>query len=186
MDRYLDIRILPDPEFPTSQLMNALFAKLHRCLAKLGSEDLGVSFPEVDEERPTLGPVLRLHGSEAAFSTLLAQPWLVGMRDHIQLSAVSPVPAQVKYRRVRRVQAKSNPDRIRRRQMKRHGWTEDEARRRIPDTIRETLSLPYLSLESRSTGHRFHIFLRHEPAEAPSPGPFNAYGLSNIATVPWF
>lgn len=186
MDRYLDIRILRDPEFPTNQLMNVLFAKLHRCLVKLGSEDIGVSFPEVDEERPYLGTVLRLHGSEAAFSRLMAVPWLVGMRDHIQLSAVNPVPADVQYRRVRRVQAKSNPERIRRRQMKRHGWSEEEARERIPDTIRKTLSLPYLSLESRSTGQRFHIFLRHEPAEGPVQGSFNTYGLSATATVPWF
>ena len=32
MDHYLDIRLLPDPEFPAPLLMNALFTKLHRAL----------------------------------------------------------------------------------------------------------------------------------------------------------
>lgn len=186
MDRYLDIRILPDPEFPAHQLMNALFAKLHRCLARLGVDDIGVSFPEVDESRPSLGATLRLHGAEAAFQRLLAEPWLVGMRDHVEMTGVMPVPADVQYRRVRRAQAKSSPERLRRRQMKRHGWSEREARDRIPESIRQTLTLPFLSVESRSTGQRFHIFLRHELADGPSPGSFNAYGLSSTATVPWF
>ncbi|MET0043908.1 MAG: type I-F CRISPR-associated endoribonuclease Cas6/Csy4, partial [Candidatus Thiodiazotropha sp. 6PLUC3] len=30
MDHFQDLQILPDPEFSTPMLMNALFAKLHR------------------------------------------------------------------------------------------------------------------------------------------------------------
>lgn len=32
MDHYLDIRVLPDPEFSAQTLLEALFAKLHRAL----------------------------------------------------------------------------------------------------------------------------------------------------------
>lgn len=186
MDRYMDLRILPDPEFPTQQLMNALFTKLHRCLVRLSTSDVGVSFPEVDEQAPHLGRVLRIHGSDDSFARLMAEPWLVGMRDHIHIDPVSPVPDSVGYRRVRRVQAKSSPERIRRRQMKRHHWTEAEARSRIPDDIRRTVNLPHLRLESGSTKHRFLLFLLHEPADVPVNGAFNSYGLSGSATVPWF
>lgn len=186
MDRYLDIRILPDPEFPTQQLMNALFAKLHRCLARLESKDLGVSFPEVNEDAPHLGRVLRLHASDDGFAKVMRENWLIGMRDHVQIGEVSELPEAVGNCLVRRVQAKSNPDRIRRRQMKRHGWSEEEARSKISDGVGRLLKLPFLTVESHSTGHRFRLFLRHEPLNAAAAGTFNAYGLSASATVPWF
>lgn len=186
MDRYLDIEILPDPEFPAHQLMNALFSKLHRHLARLKATGIGVSFPQVDEKRPALGQLLRLHGDEGSLDRLMSEEWLVGMRDHIHVKGVLTVPAGVQYRQVRRVQVMSNPDRIRRRQMRRHGWTEEQARERIPDGVRETLKLPFLTVGSQSTGHRFPLFLEHRLAGGPAPGLFNAYGLSQTATIPWF
>jgi len=186
MDRHLDIEILPDPEFPTHQLMDALFAKLHRYLAMIQMTTVGVSFPRVDEKKPTLGQLLRLHGTDLDLNRLMSEEWLVGMRDHIHVKGVAPVPHGTEHRQVRRVQAKSNPDRIRRRQMRRHGWTEQEAIARIPASVRETLKLPFLSVGSLSTGHRFPLFLEHRAAPGPVAGPFNAYGLSAIATVPWF
>lgn len=47
MDHYLEIRVLPDPEFSSEMLMAALFAKLHRVLGARGQGDIGVSFPDV-------------------------------------------------------------------------------------------------------------------------------------------
>ncbi|HUH57875.1 MAG TPA: type I-F CRISPR-associated endoribonuclease Cas6/Csy4, partial [Pseudomonadales bacterium] len=32
MEYYLDIHLLPDPEFSEQELMNALFAKFHRAM----------------------------------------------------------------------------------------------------------------------------------------------------------
>ncbi|MDX2053252.1 MAG: type I-F CRISPR-associated endoribonuclease Cas6/Csy4 [Polyangiaceae bacterium] len=186
MDHYLDLRVLPDPEFPASQLMSALFMKLHRVLARTSAGNIGVSFPAVNEDAPHLGNTLRLHGTAQAFELLMREPWLTGMRDHISIGGVAAVPSNVAYRRVRRVQAKSNVERVRRRQMKRHGWSDAEARERIPRTAERTLSLPYLQLYSESTGHKFPLFLRHEAAESSTPGVFNAYGLSDTATLPWF
>ena len=123
MDHYLDIQLLPDPEFSTPHLMNALFAKLHRILGARGSDDIGVSFPSVGGTVVGLGNCLRLHGSEQALRHLMAQRWLTGMRDHVRCGEVTLVPASAGRLTVRRVQAKSNPERLRRRQMKRKGWT---------------------------------------------------------------
>jgi CRISPR-associated endonuclease Csy4 len=186
MNRYLDIRILPDPEFAPNHLMNALFAKLHRCLVRTGVDDVGISFPEVDPVKPHLGRVLRLHGTEDSFARLLSEEWLTGMRDHVQISGVQAVPGQVEHRRVRRVQVKSSPERIRRRQIKRHQWTAEEAKKRIPDSSARMLPLPFLSIQSISSGRRFNLFIDQERAERPVAGSFNAYGLSASATVPWF
>lgn len=187
MDHYLDIHIRPDPEFPSPQLMNALFAKLHRALVALPEENIGISFPAVDEKRPCLGNHLRLHGTSAALDSLMAQPWLSGMRDHLRLGELLPVPEGAQHRQVRRVQAKSNPERLRRRQMRRHGFSEEEARQRIPDSAARRLDLPYVQLRSQSSGQHFRLFIHHGPLRSqPVAGHINRYGLSDGCTVPWF
>lgn len=186
MSHYLDILLRPDPEIAPHQLMAALYAKLHLALVLLDSSTLGVSFPGYAEKPASLGNCLRVVGPEADLHRLLALPWLGGLQDHLHTSAVAVVPPQVGYRRLSRVQTKSNPQRLRRRQMKRHGLTEEEARARVPDSCAQTLALPFLTLRSSSTAQSFMLFVRCEVASAPAIGVFNAYGLSSTATIPWF
>lgn len=187
MDHYLEIRLLPDPEFVPTVLMNALFAKLHRALVELESRAIGISFPDVQSEPPAPGGRLRLHGTSDELQRLMALNWLTGMCDHITINQPTLVPAKVSYRSVRRVQAKSNPERLRRRLMKRKGITEDEARRAIPDSVAEQLKLPFVTIKSRSTGQEFRLFFDHQPVQSElKEGEFSRYGLSPTATVPWF
>lgn len=47
MDHYLDLRVLPDPEFNTEMLMAALFAKLHRALGARGKGILALASPSL-------------------------------------------------------------------------------------------------------------------------------------------
>lgn len=187
MDHYLDLKLLPDPEFPATQLMNALFAKLHRGLVELGCDDIGISFPDSARAGHGFGQRLRLHGTAAALDRLLARNWLSGMRDHVQLSELAAVPANAQHRGLRRVQVDSNPERLRRRAIKRHGLTEEQARQRIPDHAGKTTDLPFIDLRSQSSGQRFRLFIAQGPIQATAQaGTFNAYGLSREATVPWF
>ncbi|MBI4742770.1 MAG: type I-F CRISPR-associated endoribonuclease Cas6/Csy4 [Betaproteobacteria bacterium] len=187
MDAYIDIRLLPDPEFPPNLLMNALFGKLHRGLVGFGEEGIGVSFPEVREKSRSLGRHLRLHGPSATLERFMQTGWLKGMGDHLTASAPAAVPAQTHYRSVRRVQAKSNPERERRRLIARKGVSEEEARAAIPDACAEHLDLPCVVLNSHSTGQQFRLFIEHLPVQnQPRLGAFSAYGLSTSTTVPWF
>lgn len=187
MDHYVDIEVRPDPEFPAHQLMSALYAKLHRALVAQASAGIGVSFPGVDAQAPHLGTRLRLHASAAALSTLLVSDWLAGMRDHVALTPPALVPPAAQHRAVRRVQVKSSPERLRRRLMKRHQLTEEQARQRIPDSVGRMTDLPYVQLASTSTAQQFKLFLALGPAQSqPQAGDFNTYGLSATATVPWF
>jgi len=188
MDHYIDIHLRPDPEFAEHQLMQALYAKLHRALVQLGGDDIGVSFPTFKEAPPALGAHLRLHGRASSLDSLMDSGWLAGMRDHLQVSIVQPVPAAVRHRRVGRVQAKSNPERLRRRAMRRHGIDAEAARQRIPDDAAETLRLPFVQMGSRSTGQSsFPLFIQHGPIQTePVAGNFNRYGLSKESTIPWF
>lgn len=187
MTHYLDIHLLPDPEFAPHQLMATLYAKLHRALVHTGANTLGVCFPGYDKTTPRLGTQLRLVGPTGDLARLMEQDWLSGLRDHINVSTVAAVPTHALHQSLRRVQVKSNVDRIRRRQMKRHGLTEAQARERVPDTVVEMLRLPFIQLASSSTGQTFRMYLRlSEPQPNAIWGTFNSYGLSATATVPCF
>ncbi len=186
MDHYLDLRLRADPEFPQHQLMDALFARLHRALVQLDSTGIGLSFPDVRGLRGGLGARMRLHGTVAALEPLASLSWLVGMRDHVEVASVLEVPASASWISVRRIQAKSNVDRLRRRQMKRKGWTAEEAAAALPDSAAEMLDLPFLTVRSTSTGQTFRLFVHQQPAAVQQLGSFNAYGFSIEATLPRF
>lgn len=188
MDHYQDIRILPDPDFSTPMLMNAMFAKLHRALVQLNSSAIAVSFPKVEEKRPSLGNVLRLHGKEENLKTLLDQNWLKGMRDHLVVKEINTAPADAQHCRVRRVQVKSNAQRLRRRYRSRHeDATDADLVSLILESAEKRSDLPYLQLKSTSNGQSFLFFLEHQKPQVQAiAGEFNCYGLSGEATVPWF
>lgn len=187
MDAYIDIRLLPDPEFPATTLMSALFSKFHRGLVSHGEGAIGVSFPDVKDGSRSLGNRLRLHGTLETLRSFQQMDWLRGMRDHVAASAPAAVPTSGRHRVVRRVQVKSNPERERRRLMARKGITVEQAMRAIPDSAAAKLDLPYLVLNSQSTGQRFRLFVEHLAVQTQAvSGTFGAYGLSPTATVPWF
>lgn len=187
MDTFVDLRLLPDPEFPATILMNALFSKFHRGLVRFGEGGIGVSFPDTGEKIHSLGSRMRLHGNADTLRGFLESGWMQGMRDHVRIGSLAPVPSDVRYRIVRRVQAKSSPERLRRRLIARKGVSEAEAQQAIPDSAAETLALPFVLLQSQSTGQQFRLFIEHLPVQGQAQaGTFSAYGLSAEATIPWF
>ena len=187
MDHYIDITLLPDPEFPATTLMNALFSKLHRGLVDHGGRDIGVSFPEVAQDRRALGKRLRLHGSKESLERLMTVRWTQGMHDHVDIAPIRPVPADAMHCTIRRVQAKSSPERLRRRLIARKSISAEAARAAIPDAAARLLDLPYVEIASRTTSQRFKLFIEHlEPTSVAVRGEFSRYGLSANATVPWF
>ncbi len=187
LTHYIELHLRPDPEVAPTHLLTALYTRMHRALAAQGTTGIAVTFPDYSAERHTLGQRMRLHGSEAELQAWATGPWLGGMRDHVSVSPVAGVPANVQYRTLRRLQVKSSPERLRRRLMKRHPLSEAQARERIPDSAAQTTSLPYLPLASTSTAQQFRLFLAlGEAQESAQTGLFNAYGLSTTATVPWF
>lgn len=187
MDHYLEIHLLPDPEFPATMLMSALVGKLHRGIGEHGNERIGISFPDVRDGSRTLGKRLRLHGVLGDLKRLMDVDWRHGMRDHIEVGEISSVPEITKHRIVRRVQAKSSPERLRRRLIARKQIGEEEAKQAIPDSAAERLALPHVVLASKTTGQRFKLFIEHLPVQDESvAGRFGAYGLSPTTTIPWF
>lgn len=187
MDHYINVQLLPDPEFGQPVLISALFSKLHRVLASLKANNIGVSFPEYSLKPKCLGTVLRVHGDQASLRRLQETDWLKGMRDHTNVSNISAVPVDIQHTQIARRQYKSSAERLRRRRMKRKGETYEQAAQAIPDSVERKNELPFLSLRSSSTGQAFFLFVdQGKPQKEAVTGEFSCYGLSQTATVPWF
>ena len=187
MDSYLDIELWPDPETAPNQLLSALYTKVHLALAARRATGIAVCFPGHQLKPPSLGSRLRLLGGQSELHGFAGTEWLGGIRDHVRVHAVAAVPANAVPRAVRRVQAKSSPERLRRRLMKRHELDAAQAIERIPDSAAEFVSLPFVQLRSGSSAQPFRLFISVGPAlPAATSGVFNAYGLSQTASVPWF
>lgn len=184
---YLDIRVVPDPETSVAQLLGALYDRLHLALVQQRTDRIGVSFPGYNTTPRTLGNVLRLHGDEQALRQLLLTDWLKGVRDHVRLTEIAPVPPDATYRTVQRRQFKTNVERLRRRRMQRKGETEEQAKQAIPATVERRPNLPFVHLRSRSNNQSYCLFVALGPAASnASPGTFNSHGLSPTSTIPWF
>ncbi|TDR06741.1 type I-F CRISPR-associated endoribonuclease Cas6/Csy4 [Marinomonas communis] len=188
MDHYLDIKILEDPEFTAPILMNALFSKLHRALVEVSNHDIGVSFP--DAGKKSLGKILRLHGTQERLSVLESLAWRKGLGDFTLVSDVTEAPQTSEYWLVQRIHVQSNPDRIRRRAMKRHNLTYEQAVEQIPDSVGKELDLPFVRIKSQSTGgQQFPLFIKQtaiSEASQPNEIQFSKYGLSSATPVPKF
>lgn len=186
MDYYLDITILEDPEFTKPILMNALFSKLHRALVEVSQNDIGVSFPNASKK--SLGDKLRLHGGQGRLEELEALPWRRGLGDFTLVTKITQIPSTNEFCLVKRVHVKSNADQLRRRAMKRHDLSYEEAVERIPKEAEKQLELPFVRIKSKSTGdQQFRLFIKQTfTASKGEAAKFSKYGLSATSTLPWF
>ena len=187
MDRYIEIGIRTDPEFPVHMLMSALMSKLHRALVRLEANDIGISFPATQVAPRTMGTKIRLHGTDGRLGALMETNWFKGMVDHLECSDLLIVPETAQHQVVRRRQVKSNVERLRRRRMKRKGESYEQVVQAIPSSLEKQSRLPFITLNSQSTGEVFKLFIEQsEVGPTAIAGSFNTYGLSQQATVPWF
>lgn len=181
MDCYIEIKVLPDPEFDATTLMNALYSKLHRALVNVGQGEIGVSFPHMGK---TPGDVLRLHANRMAIDRLMACSWLKGLGDYTSVSEVSNIPHSVQHINIARIQSKKTAARLRR-AVKRGSISEQVAGKILAE--RTQIKKPFLQLQSSSTGQHFPLFIEQgKPQQQAVTGVFTTYGLSEKATVPWF
>jgi len=187
MDHYINIILRPDPEVNVQQLMSVLFEKIHHALVDLKSTKIGVSFPHAAANKAHLGDCLRLHGNQNDLNVLLKARGLTSFRDHLNVTEPCLVPISAQHCIVKRVQVKSSPERLRKRLMRRHNIDLSQAIERIPDKIAQVTKLPYISFSSQSTGQTFRLFINQsKPQTEQIIGEFNTFGLSQLATVPWF
>lgn len=184
MTDYQEILLMPTPEFTTNVVMNSLYAVLHQALVTMTASDVAISFPSICSRG--LGNRIRLHAHSERLQQLSGYIAASGIRDYLKIGDILQTPETAVAMTVRRVQCKSNVERLRRRYMKRHGVSELEAQSIIPEKFVQQLNLPYATLFSRSTGQSFRLFIEQQKVTTHVRGRFNTYGLSDHATVPLF
>jgi CRISPR-associated endonuclease Csy4 len=183
MEYYINIELKPDAEMQESPLMNLVYEKFHKALVKLKTEQIGVSFPKY---KIKLGKVLRLHGNKTNLQNLQGLNWLGGIAGYCEISNVKNVPTNVKYRIVSRIRTNMSKSKLKR--LKRRGSiTPDEEKNYRAKMFSQGLDNPYLDLKSGTTGQKHRRFIYFGPQlDQPVEGKFDSYGLSKVATVPWF
>jgi CRISPR-associated endonuclease Csy4 len=188
VDHYVDIHLKPSSEISLGHLLETVLPKLHSILALLRSGRIGSSFPRAGAG--SYGSVVRLHGTRKDICALMSKPWIPqGMASYAEVSEVTPVPQGVKYRQVRRVQGMTRSKvRRQRRHLVNLGCSEQEARKKVPDSVVKHFDSPWVRFRSSSTGRSFSLRVEQGPLmDRPIEGSFNTYGLSSSgATVPWF
>ncbi|WP_319561093.1 type I-F CRISPR-associated endoribonuclease Cas6/Csy4 [Marispirochaeta sp.] len=183
MDYYIEITLLPDPEFPVTLLMNSLYSKLHKALYDLNSTSIGISFPNYNR---TLGNVLRLHGTMHDLENLITRKWIGAMTGYCKISEVNSIPEKVQYRSIYRKQATMSHAKVRR-LIKRGSISEKDIGNYTKKMSNRTLNHPYIELVSASNGNKHRRYIEFGPfTDKPISGSFDMFGLSKKATIPWF
>lgn len=183
MDSYIDINLKPDAEMPLNWLLNSVYAKLHKALIDARSVDLGVSFPKV---KVTLGNTLRLHGEQSKLESFVSADWLGGLIGYCKVSQVLAVPETVQYRTVSRKQSTMTQSKLNR-LIKRGSISQEQQKEYRVKMFSKGLDNPYLELKSNSNGQRHRRYIEFgELLDKPVAGDFDKFGLSKIATIPWF
>lgn len=192
MQFYLDITLIPNDDFKPSILLNKAYQQLHLSLVehknRQGYSQIGVSFPEYQAERRRLGRKIRVFAPERKLlDDLKLQEWFDLLSDYIHITSIRVVPDTVEqYVSFKRQQIKSNRERLARRLVTRYGISEEQAQERLGGFKSKRLALPYVSLQSLSTGHPMRLFIKQEAVTETEKQEFNTYGLSKGGGVPWF
>jgi len=183
MDCYIDVQLKPDEEMRENVLLNKVYTKLHKALFTLKSTNIGVSFPKYHLK---LGDVVRIHGSRDRLMALQAMNWLGGLIGYCDVSDIAPVPEQAKFRTVSRIQSNMTESKSRR-LIKRGTLSPEEAKQYKAKMFSKGLDNPYLEMESGSNGQKHRRYIQFgELLDDQVSGGFDQFGLSKVATVPWF
>ena len=183
MDYFIDIRILPDAAMRENVLLNKVYTKFHKALYDLKANDIAVSFPEY---KIKLGRLLRIHGEAERLEELQKMQWLGGLAGYCNISEIKPVPENTTFRVISRIQTTMSPAKYRR-LLARGTITEKEQKQYKSKMFQKGLDNPYLELQSGSNGHKHRRYIQFgELVNTPVSGLFDQFGLSKVATVPWF
>lgn len=180
MDSYVDLRIEPQQEQKTSNLLGSVFGQLHYVLVDRDKGDVGVSFPKA--HAIGLGDTLRLHSQTSVLEEVISAKRMHRLNDYYRTSAISGIPNEHQWRVVKRQQPKMTASKVRR--LLARGSISIQEAEAYCSTLTK-ISLPFLQLTSASTGQPFKLFIEQVESEAPlEVAKFNTYGFGG--RIPWF
>jgi len=194
MNNFINIKIKPDAEFRENVLLNKTFTKLHKALHDAKQTTIGVSFPNY---KVKLGDTIRLHGDKPSLEALQQSNWLGGLSGYCEVSEILPIPDNIEgYRCVSRKQTTMTLAKMK----KRIEYQRAKGVLKTPEDVKaykrqykeemygsHSLDNPYLELQSTSSGQLYRVFIEMDEIQSNSViGDFNNFGLSKVATIPWF
>ena len=191
MQYYQEITLLPDNEISSHFLWQKCYQQLHIALVNQkdtnGHSRIGISFPEYDQQ---LGRKLRLFAnSKTELEALDIPSYLSRLTDYLHFMRARPIPDNKiqSYAIFKRIQNKTNPERIARRKAKREGISYQQALDFLKGRQQPHYKLPYIHIKSASTGQTYPLLIqRIKAAEAKPNCIFNSYGLSINSPLPLF
>ena len=184
MDHYIDIKLQPDAEMRENVLLNKVYTKFHKALFDLNNKTIGVSFPAY---KVLLGRTIRLHSDISMLRDLQGINWLGGLSGYCQISEIAKVPDNVKYRVISRKQSNMTFAKLKRLKARGSITTSEEEKAYKQKMFGYSLDNPYFELESTSNGNQHRRFIQFSDLLDESiDGQFDDFGLSKVATVPWF
>ena len=189
MDHYLEINLFASNDEALNVQMNKAYSAIHFRLFELKSSDIGISFAKVSG---WLGNVIRLHGTKSALALCATKELFLKLPSSCKVSDIQAVPDKASHRNISRRRPKLSESRLRR--LIKRGTISDEDVKAYKKKLfslkaedGNTLTDPYVEYVSASNGHKHHRFFTFgELVDQPLKGDFNAFGVSNVATVPCF
>ncbi|RKZ81373.1 MAG: type I-F CRISPR-associated endoribonuclease Cas6/Csy4 [Gammaproteobacteria bacterium] len=193
MKSYVDITLLPNADIALYFLWEKVYQQIHIALVEAqdgnGKVNIGVSWPEYDSEKFQLGSKLRiLAASSENIEALNLRSWLARLSDYVHITLIRPVPVSIDgYAVFKRIQLKSNNERLARRRAKRKKTSLEEALAYFGDRKEVYSRAPYIRLRSHSSGKRYRLFIAKEETDTTDMNEgFSTYGLSSKSSVPLF
>lgn len=193
MKCYIEITLLPSADITSYFLWEKVYQQLHLALVEVQDSDkkvqIGVAFPEYDDDRNQLGSKLRLFApSNEILESLNITKWLSRLADYVHITKIREVPETVKeYVCFKRVQLKSNSISLARRKAKRKGISVEQAMACFGGREESYSKAPFIQVKSLSSGQRYRLMIaRTDASDSQILGRFSSYGLSSKSSVPIF
>ncbi len=193
MRKYLQITLLSDDAagISTPIIMNNVIEKLHQLFVHKKDDDgfisIGISFPDYDEKKLSLGSHVRLFGPEKKLSDLQVRTNLRTLADYVHVSDLRIIPTPkvngyVAYSRIRHDHSK---DKLIRRKMKRHGLSKKETEIAYNGYKRRSFpNYPFVLIHSKSTGNqKYPLYLKRIFLNEPGVFRFNTFGINPFSGV---
>lgn len=195
MKNYIELTLLPNIEedIPIHFLWEKVYQQLHLALVEVKNASneisIGVSFPNYDAQQHQLGCKLRLFASsEPELNDLDVGKWLNRLSDYVHWTSPRPIPDNVtQYAYFKRLQPKSNLERIARRKAKYEGIPFDDALKSMDNKKEVYSQAPFIRINSLSSNNPFRLLIeKTETDQLIYNKGFSTCGLSAHSSVPLF
>lgn len=192
MNYYTELTLIPSTDTPTHYLWKIVLQQIHIGLVELKDESgkvpIGISFPHYNLKKFLIGNKIRLFGqTEEILESLDLNTRVNRLSDYVHVTSIKPVPNRIKgYTTFFKVQKKTYKDILVRRRSRRHNITLEQAYRDYEGFIERKIELPYINMQSCSTGQKYRLYVEKKEIQEPLFEGFSTFGLSRTSTVPSF